>query len=592
MAEYLSPDPSGVGLSSADIPNASGSNAGLMSTIDYGNLVDTQTIGTFTASEDVVEGRMAHIWDDAGTPKVRHADSALGLEAHGIVGGTVTSGNDIIVVVNPLAVDPDTPAGTRYWLSTAGTTVTSPPTTGMVQQVGVVDDRDRMRFQPQRHNSLGATGYAIANDYMDTSGADITADFQAFCTAQWAAGREVWLSKGDYRISQLRIPSGGALRLMDGARIIRVNNGLYNRTNALIRNATLTAGNSDISVEGGTFTTDNDIGNIFGFQSVTGLRLGEFLIGDCVDDWATNIALCVKVNVHDFEIKGGAEHQEDGLHFLGGARINVVNGHIESGDDCIALTVASELIGLGESDLSDVNVSNITGTSAQAAVIKIVKDATSASAAQIIRRINLTNIKGKSLGTLGYGILVRDETAGARQVYDVRMANIFLDHTAVANRAVGVLNAQEVSMTNLAAEAQSSAFYVSSSAQNVRLVNCRGKTTGANNHVMLVDGSSTQVEVVGSRLEATASDSRALTVSSASRVQVNGGRLTAGSASVGLRLIDASNCGMTGATVSALTGVSESGTANKNRIVGNDLSQCTTPTTIVGANTVSASNVT
>lgn len=103
-----------------------------------------------TASEALTAGDFINIWDDAGTTKMRKADSSNARMAHGFVLAAVSSAatgtayglgqiNDQLSSLT---------GGTNYFLGTAGAVTTTVPSTAghIVQYLGTPHSATAMRF--------------------------------------------------------------------------------------------------------------------------------------------------------------------------------------------------------------------------------------------------------------------------------------------------------------------------------------------------------------------------------------------------------------------------------------------------------------
>jgi hypothetical protein len=93
------------------------------------------------ATENLTAGKYVNIYDDAGTPKCRLADSTNDRPAHGYVKDAVTSGNNATIYFEGANDDlSGIVGGTRYYLGAAGAataTVPSTPTDVIIQLLGV-----------------------------------------------------------------------------------------------------------------------------------------------------------------------------------------------------------------------------------------------------------------------------------------------------------------------------------------------------------------------------------------------------------------------------------------------------------------------
>lgn len=90
---------------------------------------------TYPASEDLTAGQYVNLFDDTGTMKARKADCSNGRVSHGFVLAGATSGNNATVYRNGVNSQlSGLTAGSKYYLSTAGS-VTDTPTTTTAQYV-------------------------------------------------------------------------------------------------------------------------------------------------------------------------------------------------------------------------------------------------------------------------------------------------------------------------------------------------------------------------------------------------------------------------------------------------------------------------
>ena len=110
---------------------------------------------SLVASETLNAGDFVNFWDDAGTIKVRKADSTNNTkQANGFVKVGVSSGATAVIytegdndVLTGLVV------GTRYFLGvTGGSTTTAPTTSGsIIQPLGVVKSATTIRFEQKEY---------------------------------------------------------------------------------------------------------------------------------------------------------------------------------------------------------------------------------------------------------------------------------------------------------------------------------------------------------------------------------------------------------------------------------------------------------
>lgn len=97
-------------------------------------------VATVVASENLSAGDFVNIWDDAGSVKVRKADSSsAGYEADGFVLDAVTSGQNASVYFEGRNTGKSgLTIGARYYLGATGGVTTTPPSAGgnVVQFLG------------------------------------------------------------------------------------------------------------------------------------------------------------------------------------------------------------------------------------------------------------------------------------------------------------------------------------------------------------------------------------------------------------------------------------------------------------------------
>ncbi len=129
--------------------NASGKIDSTMMPADYDPEGLTQTM---TASENIAAGDLVNIWDDAGTLKVRKADSATATkEADGFCDSAITSGASGSVHLGSGQMTKTAHGiglSLEVFLSVTGGITATPPTSGILQHVGQVIDANTIKFTP------------------------------------------------------------------------------------------------------------------------------------------------------------------------------------------------------------------------------------------------------------------------------------------------------------------------------------------------------------------------------------------------------------------------------------------------------------
>lgn len=106
---------------------------------------------TMEAGATISAGRFVNVYNDGGTPKLRHADNSLERPAHGYVINGATTGNTATYYTEGAhpGVSGLTP-GATYWLSTAGQLIGTQSTTdGYINQsLGVAHGAATLLFAP------------------------------------------------------------------------------------------------------------------------------------------------------------------------------------------------------------------------------------------------------------------------------------------------------------------------------------------------------------------------------------------------------------------------------------------------------------
>ena len=120
----------------AQVTSAGVADAGKIPALDSSGKLDLSLlpvsigpdVAVVEADENLSPGDYVNIFDDAGTPKARLADSANARDAHGFVKANVTAGNPATVYFEGANDDlSGLTVGARYYLDTAGNATATPP---------------------------------------------------------------------------------------------------------------------------------------------------------------------------------------------------------------------------------------------------------------------------------------------------------------------------------------------------------------------------------------------------------------------------------------------------------------------------------
>lgn len=402
----------------------------------------------------------------------------------------------------------------------------------------------------------------------------------------------------------IQLGSNTALRLDPDAVIIRRYEGSGEEGGATIRNKDQSAGNTNVSVSGGTIKTVssmNNVGKHLGFAKCTNLTIDDVQITQIFEGWNVYLRDCVSVSLTRLKIKSGTNLTEDGIHITGGSRIVISDCIIESGDDAIALTYESGQT-TGYLDTSDVTISNCYLYSHEANALKFVVPS---SNEHTIKRVRVSNIVAKVGETVnaGRGLDIRDAN-GVDRVSDVEIDGLTLDASQNAIEPLlisGVRNCRLANVTIL--QPDEAAKIDDSHGIELRNVVIDGPRTAGQGCLKIASASScTDIRILGGRYL----DSRqhGITLGSAtpsvtgfevSATQIKGSRLH------GLYIINADDGMVVGNSIVG-TGTDPGGTdlsygiaedpgSDRNVIIGNQLlSNFDGPTYFFGAESEVARN--
>lgn len=102
------------------------------------------------AEVDLLGGDAVNMFDDLGTLKIRKANAATGLRAHGFIENATLAGSTADVISHgDKGGFSSLTQGRVYYLYTAGTISLVPPSTGLVQQVATARSGTEVRFHIQ-----------------------------------------------------------------------------------------------------------------------------------------------------------------------------------------------------------------------------------------------------------------------------------------------------------------------------------------------------------------------------------------------------------------------------------------------------------
>ncbi|MCC6493969.1 MAG: right-handed parallel beta-helix repeat-containing protein [Pirellulales bacterium] len=161
--------------------------------------------------------------------------------------------------------------------------------------------------------------------------------------------------------------------------------------------------------------------------------------------WNASFIDCQDVKISGVVMNSGENFGEDGLHFVGGARIVVSDCNIRSGDDALALT-QENFTPLATTDLTDFTAVNCYLHSAKANAFKAY---VRSGVTRTISRVRLANIVAKVGGTApsGLGIDIHDENNDNR-VSEVEIDGVTLDASEGDNGGLRVKGVSNIRLAN------------------------------------------------------------------------------------------------------------------------------------------------
>ena len=260
-----------------------------------------------------------------------------------------------------------------------------------------------------------------------------------------AGGGVVEIADGvHYLNTPLKIGSHTLLRMAPAVELIRNFSGL-GESNATIQNKNLSAGNTTISISGGTIKAldSSKTGKHLALAKVAYVSLEGTRFLSVYGDWNTVFRDCTDVTVSNLVIQSdGSTEFQDGLHFLGGARIAVANCLISTGDDAIALTLV-DVTPAAAIPIADVVITNCYLHSIRANALRIwINDVSETS----IRRVRVSNIVAKTGNSAyeGAGVVIANNGGTGTFVTDVELSGFYLDASQSFTRAAYIYNCRQI----------------------------------------------------------------------------------------------------------------------------------------------------
>jgi hypothetical protein len=225
---------------------------------------------------------------------------------------------------------------------------------------------------------------------------------------------------------------------------------------------------NNIKITGGFFDIDPSVTigtNLIRLRFCTDLVIKDLTItGYIPSTWAMEIG-GRRIRLEGITILGGARLFEDGIHIVHGQYIDIVNCHVQSGDDAIAMgrdTIPSDATTIEPDPIRYVNVTNCTVRSAMAVGIKIYAPADAAATGPNweVTDINIANISGQSGLKRNGGITVFDNVVDTRRelikrinisnvVFNVGSSTWGADSNNINPFALYILNVKDCSFTNI-----------------------------------------------------------------------------------------------------------------------------------------------
>lgn len=357
---------------------------------------------------------------------------------------------------------------------------------------------------------------------------------------------------------------------------------------ATIKNEDQTNGNSNIKIlgKGRIESLAGMGGKNLAMWKVTDFELGGLTFGYC-NGMCTALYL-THANIHDliYDMGASAGLGEDGLHIFGGHDININNISGQTGDDLVAVTIN---INFPTGPLTNVNINNVSGISNTASLIKIY-NGNSDDANQYLQGINVKNVVGEAGHDTSSIISVNDTTL-LNTIKDVCIDGVFA--TANSLQTAGGNGIVALYVDNITVR---NATVLNSDGPNFRADYCNGvvfdnivglEATGTNkNSVSLTSCNDVDIRIK----ELKSAAQHGVYLGSCNRGSVYGGKIL-NCAANGITLTNSDYFNINGVyTNGNVAGITETGTSNYNKILGNNLTEAFPVVSIVGKNTILRDN--